>query len=437
MMARLLVGVFLAIWATEASAQALRIYHIDVEQGAATLFVAPNGRTLLFDSGKNGHGSRIQAAMKQVGVSQIDVFVNSHYHEDHFGGIDDLVDLGIPVLEAYDRGDKQFVPATNRAQPTWRGYLRTVGEDAIHLHRGETIDLDPLMTIRCIGSGGTVIGEVNPTPGHEENDMSVSLFITFGGFRYFIGGDTESFTEAKMAARDLVMNVDVYQAHHHGSHSSSSVALMNDARPSVVIISNGNRMDYGHPRQVSLNTYAALQPPATVFQTNKYLAGGTLAFGNVPDANIADPETVDQDGNILMTVNGGSYTVAYGTTSRTFNVKAPAPVTPPVTTTSVVVASLLPNPVGTDEQREEVTLLNRGSASVTLTGWSLEDRSGLHWDLTGTIGPGQRRTFRRNGQDMSLNNAGDEIVLMDHGDVERDRFSYAKSTEGTVIETLH
>ena len=24
-------------------------------------------------------------------------------HEDHFGGIDDLVDAGVPVLESYDR----------------------------------------------------------------------------------------------------------------------------------------------------------------------------------------------------------------------------------------------------------------------------------------------------------------------------------------------
>lgn len=39
-----------------AVAQNLRIYHIDVEQGDATLFVSPVGHTLLVDSGKNGHG---------------------------------------------------------------------------------------------------------------------------------------------------------------------------------------------------------------------------------------------------------------------------------------------------------------------------------------------------------------------------------------------
>src|SRR5688572_21510617 len=105
------IGILFAVIAsiTTLSAQDLRIYHIDVEQGDATLFVAPGGKTLLVDSGKNSHGSRIKAVMDDAGVSQIDFFVATHYHEDHYGGIDDLVeDFNIPIVTSYDRGDKQF-----------------------------------------------------------------------------------------------------------------------------------------------------------------------------------------------------------------------------------------------------------------------------------------------------------------------------------------
>ena len=138
----ILVAVVLA---TPATAQTLRIYQIDVEQADAALLVMPNGKTLLIDSGKNGHGPRIQAVMQQAGVTQIDAFVNSHYHEDHFGGIDDLVDAGVPVLEAYDRGDKACcVPAAKKAQTTFKDYQRTVGEDAIQVRPGHAINLDPL-----------------------------------------------------------------------------------------------------------------------------------------------------------------------------------------------------------------------------------------------------------------------------------------------------
>ena len=246
----------------------------------------PNGKTLLIDSGKNGHGQRIRTVMQQAGVTQIDAFVASHYHEDHYGGIDDLVDMGVPVLESYDRGDKACCLSTKKKnEPTFKDYMRTVGEDAIALRRGDTINLDPLVSITAISSGGVVIGEAMPVTGTDENDMSVSLLITFNGFKAFFGGDTEQPTEQKIADRHLVRDVDVYKGNHHGSHSSSSGPFMNEVRPAVVVISNGNDAIYKHPRQVSLKTYAALSKPPAVFQTNKCLQAAPWSSQDLVDSS--------------------------------------------------------------------------------------------------------------------------------------------------------
>ncbi len=57
-----------------ASASILTIYHIDVDQGDATLFVSPSGNSLLVDSGKNRHGVRIKDVMDQAGINRIDHF---------------------------------------------------------------------------------------------------------------------------------------------------------------------------------------------------------------------------------------------------------------------------------------------------------------------------------------------------------------------------
>jgi len=77
---RVLVGLAaLAALACSASAQTLRIYVIDVEQGASTLLVSPGGHTLLVDSGKNSHGVRISAVMLMAGVSRIDHLVLTHW----------------------------------------------------------------------------------------------------------------------------------------------------------------------------------------------------------------------------------------------------------------------------------------------------------------------------------------------------------------------
>ena len=424
----------LALAAGPAHAQTLRVYQIDVEQAAATLFVAPGGKTLLVDSGKNGMGSRIKATMDRAGVSKVDYFVLTHYHEDHYGGIDDLVKLGASVLETYDRGDKECcLSQEKQAESTYVHYQRAVGEDAIPIRRGMTIPLDPSMTVTCISSGGTVIGETSPVTGVDENDMSVSLLVTYGAFRYFIGGDIEQPTEAKIAARDLVTGVTVYVADHHGSDTSSSRPFMEDLLPQVIIISNGNNGTYKHPRQVTLNLYASLPEHPVVFQTNKYRKGG--AGGNVADEFIADPETDDEDGTILLTVDPGAskYTVAYGDTSREFTMGGSPAVA------SVVIESLLPNPPGSDSDAEEVVIRNKGTSSTAITGWRLQDRSGRSWPFSGsvTLAAGEARTIRRDGRPMTLNNGGDAISLIDAAEVVRDRFEYSASSEGVSIPTGH
>ena len=429
-----LLGSLLLLVSTGASAQTLRIFHMDVEQADAALVVMPNGKTLLIDSGKNNMGARLQAVMQQAGVTHIDAFVASHYHEDHFGGIDDLVTAGVQVLESFDRGDKACcLSDAKKAEPTFVDYQAAVGEDAITLRAGGAINLDPSVTILAISSGGRVVGQTDNSTGVDENDMSVSLLITFAGFTAFFGGDIEAPTEAKIAAFDAVMNVDLYKANHHGSHSSSSPAFMNDLRPAVVVISNGSHGGHKHPRQVTLNTYTAMMPTPAVFQTNRCLQLAPCA--NVPNAQIADPDSSDEDGTILITVNATNYTVAFGTTTRTFPIKNPVASTP--TTPTVVITSLLPNPVGDDEQFETVTVQNKSATAASLVGWTLQDRSGATWNLEGSLAPSQARTFRRNGQTMSLNNAGDEVVLRDAGNLERDRFAYLPSGEGTVIKTQH
>lgn len=265
----------LTLLTSPALGQTLRIYHIDVDQASATLFVAPSGKTLLVDAGKNSHGARLRAAMQDAGVSKTDFFVNTHYHEDHLGGIDDLFHIPVTIAKAFDRGDKQFVSTKTKNTDAYKDYLLVLGNSAEALTRGKTIPLDPLIAVTSIAAGGAVLGEANPPqPGQDENDMSVSLLITFAGFRYFIGGDTETATENKIAARDLVTDVDVYIADHHGAENGSSQGLLDDMKPNVVIISNGNRADYKHPQQTMLNRAAALAPAPVIFQTNKYLHTG-------------------------------------------------------------------------------------------------------------------------------------------------------------------
>lgn len=413
------------------SAADLKIYFIDVEQVDATLIVSPSGNTLLIDSGKNGMGPRLKSVMDDAGVAQIDHFVATHYHEDHYGGIDDLIeDQLIVVTNGYDRGDKQFLPQDKLDEVTYKDYQRVIGTRARHLMRGETIPLDDEMLVLVISSGGVVLGEQNATPGKKENDMSVSLLIQYGDFQLFVGGDIEHSSEKKIADIDLIKDVDIYQANHHGSHSSTSSDFMADLSPTVVTISNGSAIKYQHPRQVTLNTLSNLSPVPTVLQTNKYVAGGT-DFGNTIDANIADLPPNDKKGTIKVVVNKAAqkYTATYASTSKSFDTKQD-PAAPNVT-----IESLIANPAGSDYLNEQVTLKNNSNQAASIDRMKLIDESGRVWLLQGSIAPNGDTTIIRNGMPMSLNNNGDVIRLLAPNGAEIDSIGYSGTQlEGAVVQ---
>ena len=98
------------LMSTLAGAQSrnLTIYWIDVEGGAATLFLSPSGESLLIDTGfetDDRDARRIVAAMHDAGIKNIDHLIISHYHADHVGGLATLAKM-VPIAHFYGRGDE-------------------------------------------------------------------------------------------------------------------------------------------------------------------------------------------------------------------------------------------------------------------------------------------------------------------------------------------
>src|SRR5262249_33217630 len=102
----ILIAVALPI-AAAAQNNTMRIYWIDAEGGAATLFVAPSGESMLFDTGfrvDDRDAKRIYATAQKAGLKQINHVVVSHWHEDHEGGLAALAKM-IPMGHFYDHGN--------------------------------------------------------------------------------------------------------------------------------------------------------------------------------------------------------------------------------------------------------------------------------------------------------------------------------------------
>jgi competence protein ComEC len=109
----------------------LQVYFIDVEGGQSTLFVTPTGQSLLIDTGwpdnEGRDADRILAAAKSAGMSKIDYVLLTHYHDDHSGGVPQLVDK-IPVGTFIDHGanidTKPGDPRKKSTRPTSRCWPR-------------------------------------------------------------------------------------------------------------------------------------------------------------------------------------------------------------------------------------------------------------------------------------------------------------------------
>jgi hypothetical protein len=77
----------------------------------------------------------------------------------------------------------------------------------------------------------------------------------------------------------------------------------------------------------------------------------------------------------------------------------------------VRIIELLPNPVGSDNFAERITLRNSTTAEVSLEGWRITDEGGNEFALSGTIAAGATRSIRLERSAM-LNNDGEEIRLL-------------------------
>src|SRR5215471_14776150 len=95
----------------------LLIDAIDVEGGAATLYITPEHQSLLIDTGwpadlgakDPDSAQRIIAAARRHGLSKLDYVLITHYHVDHVGGLPELLSQ-FPVGTILDHGPNREVP---------------------------------------------------------------------------------------------------------------------------------------------------------------------------------------------------------------------------------------------------------------------------------------------------------------------------------------
>jgi competence protein ComEC len=286
---------------------ALQMISVDVEGGGGTVFVTPNKRVVVIDtgnpdtSGATGtypSSQRLVDAIKAAGGTKVDYLITTHYHGDHYGGmegfikrikIDNFVDhganreirgtinagaggiigpdwriLGADGKPAAGRGGVVPPPPADPETPPpgsteagYRNYMKLIAAtgakhrvvktgdririDGMDIH---VVSADAVMPAKAPQGSRGMVPECATMPamaanGGEENTRSVSVVITYGKAKIAAFGDFTWDREKDLfCPEDKVGKVDVYLSSHHGTQWSGSPAMLNSLQPIVTIMGN-------------------------------------------------------------------------------------------------------------------------------------------------------------------------------------------------------
>lgn len=222
------------------------VYFIDVGQGDCSLIMTGT-RNILIDGGDIGEGDNLVGTLLSLGVGRLDCVIVTHPHDDHFGGLAEVLE-NIPV-------ERLLLPELSESMlPRTRNYSRLLaaaelnGVRAEYARAGTHLELD-----------GAVLEIISPTGNFSElNDMSIVARLIHGENAFLFTGDMELSAEKALLKADTELRADVLKVAHHGSAGSSGAEFLNAVLPEYAVIQASGNNGYGLPNSEALERLSAV-----------------------------------------------------------------------------------------------------------------------------------------------------------------------------------
>lgn len=210
-----------------------RITAVDVGQGQCLLLQC-NGEIYMVDCGGEQEDTVATRAMQLLlsqGIFRLDGLIITHYDADHAGSAEQLLSR-IPA-------DRIYLPIIDKDNPI-RDSLATKYRDKICW---VTEDL------RIESANITIFSSENR---EDDNESGLCILFQPENCDILITGDRSSAGEVALLEKADLPDLEILVAGHHGADSSTSMELLNQTRPEVVLISAGADNRYGHPNWETL-----------------------------------------------------------------------------------------------------------------------------------------------------------------------------------------
>ncbi|MDR3621939.1 MAG: MBL fold metallo-hydrolase [Paludisphaera borealis] len=312
----------------------LDIYYIDVMGGAATLLVTPERESILIDTGWPGEDDRdpkrILHVLKEVaGLDHLDHLVTTHWHMDHFGGVEGLA-RRVEIKNFWDRGlpeDKieglDFPDGPKADDPLGVAYRAASKGKRKTVKAGDALPLRGDVKAIVLAASGRVAPAPENAPSNplcaeapadqevdpSDNARSVVVRFRLGKFDFLDCGDlTWNVEKALVCPHDLIGSIDLYQVTHHGLSISNNPILLKTIQPIVAVMNNGPRKGGSAGTVERLKTIPSIQ---AAYQLHRNAE--TRAADNTDPSLIVN--TDEQGGKFLhvaVSPDGSRFRVQFG-----------------------------------------------------------------------------------------------------------------------------
>jgi competence protein ComEC len=218
-------------WASARLDPDVRLWALDVGQGQSLTLRLPGGRWVLVDAGgfpgsATDTGERIVVpALEALGAGRLWLAVSTHPHPDHVLGFPTAVARGRPAAVWLPRsfaGDERYRPTLDAARSSGARVEWVGGEGRSFEVVGARVDV--------------VAG-----PGPGENNRSLVVRVACGGRVALLPADVEIEGQRRLLADGFSPRCDLLVAPHHGSRSALCDEFVQEAGPSVVLVSAAGR----------------------------------------------------------------------------------------------------------------------------------------------------------------------------------------------------
>lgn len=207
---------------------------IDVGQ-ADSVLIRNGNYNMLIDAGNNEDGEKLVNYFKSLGIEEFTYVFATHPHEDHIGGMDDIINNF--------KIDNYYMPNKLSTTKTFMDVLDALDRRNLKYmvpNKGDTLKL-----------GDANIKVIYPGDDKSNiNDSSIVLKVTYGKNSFLLTGDATSNVERKIYNEDI--KSDVLKVAHHGSSYSSTDVFLDKVKPYYAVISVGKNNIYNHPSNKTL-----------------------------------------------------------------------------------------------------------------------------------------------------------------------------------------